>query len=68
MKANEMRQLSDGDLNKLINDAKAELFNMRFQNAVGKLTNTARVSLLKKDIARAKTLLHERRLMAEANQ
>ncbi len=66
MKANEMRELSNGDLEKLINDAKQELFNLRFQKSVGKLTNTARVHILKKDIARAKTILHERTLIAEA--
>jgi large subunit ribosomal protein L29 len=65
MKANEMRDLSNSDLEKLINDTKQELFNMRFQKSVGKLTNTARVRTLKKDIARAKTLIHERTLAAE---
>ena len=65
MKAEEMRELSDGDLNKLIDDAKAEMFNMRFQKSVGKLTNTSRMRTLKKDIARAKTILHERKLAAE---
>ena len=65
MKANEMRDLSNSDLEKLINDTKQELFNLRFQKSVGKLTNTARVRTLKKDIARAKTLIHERTLAAE---
>lgn len=65
MKASEMRELSNSDLDKLINDTKQELFNMRFQKSVGKLTNTARVRTLKKDIARAKTLIHERTLAAE---
>lgn len=65
MKANEMREMSNSDLDKLINDTKQELFNMRFQKSVGKLTNTARVRTLKKDIARAKTLIHERTLAAE---
>lgn len=67
MKASEMRELSNGDLLKVIDDAKAELFNMRFQEAVGKLTNTSRVRVLKKDIARAKTIIHERTLTTEAN-
>jgi large subunit ribosomal protein L29 len=65
MKANELRELSNSDLEKLINDTKQELFNLRFQKSVGKLTNTARVRTLKKDIARAKTLIHERTLAAE---
>lgn len=65
MKANELREMSNGDLQKLIADHKQELFNMRFQKAVGKLTNTARVRVLKKDIARALTIMHERTLAAE---
>jgi large subunit ribosomal protein L29 len=65
MKANELRELSNSDLEKVINDTKQELFNLRFQKSVGKLTNTARVRTLKKDIARAKTLIHERTLAAE---
>jgi large subunit ribosomal protein L29 len=65
MKASELRELSNSDLDKLINDTKQELFNLRFQKSVGKLTNTARVRTLKKDIARAKTLIHERTLAAE---
>jgi large subunit ribosomal protein L29 len=65
MKANELRDLSNSDLEKLITDIKQELFNMRFQKSVGKLTNTARVRTIKKDIARAKTIIHERKLAAE---
>ncbi|MBA3471251.1 MAG: 50S ribosomal protein L29 [Herpetosiphonaceae bacterium] len=65
MKVNELRDLSNSDLEKLINDIKQELFNMRFQKSVGKLTNTARVRTIKKDIARAKTIIHERKLAAE---
>ncbi|GAA5526238.1 MULTISPECIES: 50S ribosomal protein L29 [Herpetosiphon] len=67
MKASELRDMSNADLEKLINDNKQELFTMRFQKSVGKLTNTARVRLLKKDIARAKTVIHERTLVAEGN-
>lgn len=65
MKGSELREISNGDLEKLINDTKQELFNLRFQKSVGKLTNTARVRTLKKDIARAKTIIHERKLAAE---
>lgn len=67
MKASELRELSNGDLEKLINDGKQELFNIRFQKSVGKLTNTARTRQIKKDIARVKTILNERKLIAEAN-
>jgi large subunit ribosomal protein L29 len=67
VKASELRELSNGDLEKLINDGKQELFNIRFQKSVGKLTNTARTRQIKKDIARVKTILNERKLIAEAN-
>ena len=62
MKASELREMSSGDLEKLINDSKAELFNLRFQKSVGKLTNTSRARQVKKDIARVKTILTERKL------
>lgn len=67
MKASEMRELGNGDLEKLINDGKQELFNIRFQKSVGKLTNTARTRQIKKDIARVRTILNERKLIAEAS-
>ena len=41
---------------------KDELFNLRFQQATGQLTNTARLKTVKKDIARMKTVLTEREL------
>ena len=66
MKASELREMSNGDLEKLINDSKEELFNLRFQKSVGKLTNTARAREVKKTIARVNTILNERKLLAEA--
>jgi len=66
VKASELRELSNGDLEKMITDSKEELFNLRFQKSVGKLTNTGRARQVKKDIARVKTILNERRLLTEA--
>ena len=48
-------------MNKL-NDFKSELFSLRFQLATGQLENTARIKMVKKDIARVKTILAERKL------
>ena len=45
-----------------LDEAYQELFNLRFQKATGKLTNTARQSVVRKDIARIKTILREREL------
>ena len=52
MKATELREMTDVELNKQLKDLKAELFNLRFQRATGKLTNTARFGEVKKEIAR----------------
>ena len=48
------------DLNKRINELKIELFNLRFQLAVGQLENTARISQVRKLIAQMKTIISER--------
>ncbi len=62
MKANEVRNVSNDDLLKQIDDLKNELFNLRFQLATGQLENTARIKQVKKDIARMKTIIREREL------
>jgi large subunit ribosomal protein L29 len=64
MKATELRTKTDAELLQQINVLKDELFNLRFQQATGELTNTARFKAVKKDIARIKTVLHERRTQA----
>ena len=53
--------MDDAALKQQLQDAKQELFNLRFQLATGKSVNTARIRLLKKDIARILTILRERR-------
>ena len=60
MKIAEIRKISTPDLEKKIISLKQELFNLRFQLAVGQLTNTAQISLLKKEIAQMKTVISER--------
>lgn len=65
MKTNELRPLTDLELNNRLNDFYQELFNLRFQRASGQLTNTARLNEVRKSIARIKTLLHERELAGE---
>ena len=59
MKASEMKKLSTAELETKLKDLKAELFNLRFQLAINKLDNPMRVSSLKKDIDRVKTVLRE---------
>ncbi len=55
-----IRKLDDATILGNIEDLKKELFNLRFQAAVGKLENTDRISKAKKSIARMKTVLTER--------
>jgi large subunit ribosomal protein L29 len=51
-----------------LDDAYQELFNLRFQRASGQLSNTARYSEVRKDIARMKTVLTERKQRGESKQ
>jgi len=62
MKAKEVRQMSEKELNTQLLDLKAELFNLRFQLATGQLDNPLRISSVRKDIARVKTIVREREL------
>ena len=58
----ELRDLTSEELMSKLNDFKSELFSLRFQLATGQLENTARIKFVKKDIARVKTILAERKL------
>ena len=58
--AGKIRELNDVEIQNKINDLKQELFNLRFQAAVGKLENTAQLRKVKKEIARCYTVLTER--------
>ena len=62
MKANELtkiRELSDAELGKKLEDLKDELFHLRFQHAINQLDNPMRINAVKKDIARILTVMHE---------
>ncbi|MBP2002641.1 large subunit ribosomal protein L29 [Paenibacillus shirakamiensis] len=62
MKANELRNLTTVEIEQKITGFKEELFNLRFQLATGQLDNPTRIRDVRKEIARAKTVLHERQL------
>ena len=66
MKLNELRDLDDARLVQRLNEIDQELFNLRFQKETGRLTNTARIGHLLKEIAQIKTILRERQLAQEA--
>ncbi|NLW22800.1 MAG: 50S ribosomal protein L29 [Tissierellia bacterium] len=62
MKAKEIRQMTDQQLNEKLKELKSELFNLRFQLATGQLDNPMRIKAVRKDIARIKTIVREREL------
>jgi large subunit ribosomal protein L29 len=59
-----LRALGDSELVERLDEARAELFNLRFQNATGRLENSARLRDLRKEVARIHTLLREREIEA----
>ena len=64
MKYAEIVEMSDKDLDLKLSQARAELFNLRFQMATSQLDNTARVKTVKKDIARIMTEQRSREIAA----
>ncbi|MCC8098249.1 MAG: 50S ribosomal protein L29 [Eubacterium sp.] len=56
----ELNDKTVDELKTALVDAKKELFNLRFQNATNQLNNTARISRVKKDIARIQTVLTQK--------
>ena len=56
----ELRAKSVEELNLDLIEAKKELFNLRFQNATNQLSNTARIGLVKKNIARIQTIITQK--------
>ena len=62
MKASELRGFTDAQLQEQLTDLHTEWRNLRFQEAIGKLTATARVRQIRKDIARIHTIRTEREI------
>ena len=65
MKAAELKDLSTAELEQKLADLKAELFNLRFQHAINQLDNPLRLNVVRKDIARVKTIIREKELKAQ---
>lgn len=61
MKSEDVRAKNDGELDTELLALKKEQFNLRFQKATGQLENSARVRSVRRDIARIKTVLGERK-------
>jgi large subunit ribosomal protein L29 len=62
MKAEELRELTDEELQRKGQELVEELFNLRFQLATGQIENVGRITAVRRDIARVKTLQRERQL------
>lgn len=61
MKVSKLKDMSADELQVKDKELTQELFNLRFQLHTGRLENTAKLSTIKKDIARVKTILREKR-------
>ena len=59
-KSADIRAKTSDELNAMLLDLRKEQFNLRFQRATGQQQATARIRLVRRDIARVKTILHER--------
>ena len=64
MKAKQIHEMTDEELNTKLGELKEELFNLRFRHATGQLENPNVIATVKKDIARVKTVIRERQLKA----
>ena len=62
MKGPEVHGLDDAELSQKLRESYQELFNLRFQKANREVTNFTRIGMVKRDIARFKTVLREREL------
>ena len=62
MKANEVRKMSPEELEKKLGELKKDLFMLRMQHATNQLENPLKISLVKKDIARVKTVIRAKQL------
>ena len=67
MKAKNLRDLTDDELERKLAETRQELFNLRFQSATGALENSARLRLAKREIARILTVRHEREASLETH-
>jgi large subunit ribosomal protein L29 len=65
MKIKDIRVLQTGEIESKLDGAREELFKLRFQMTTGTMTDTSRLALVKRDLARLLTVLRERQLAAE---
>lgn len=61
VKPNELRNLKSGEIETKLSDAQEELMNLRFQQVTGQLSDSSRLRILRRDIARMQTILREQK-------
>ena len=66
MKTEEIRAMSAEQIRSKLSDVREELMKLRFQQVTGQLTDTSRLRILRRDIARMEGILHEMELSGEA--
>jgi large subunit ribosomal protein L29 len=59
VKSSELRALKPGEIETKLSDAREELMKLRFQQVTGQLTDTSRLRILRREIARMQTILRE---------
>ncbi len=64
MKSADIRNLSDVELGRKLDESHQEMFNLRFQYATGQLKNTSRLNEVRREIAQLRTIMRERELAA----
>ena len=62
----ELREMSDEALDELMEHAREEMFNLRFQNASARLADPSRIRAVRRELAQTKTVLNMRKLAIEA--
>ena len=62
--AKDLRSMTDIELNQKLTEAYQELFNLRFRQGTKQIENTSRIHVVRRDIARIKTVMRERQLQA----
>ena len=63
-----LRSTADADLRRELDEAHQALFNLRFQSATRQLANTSQIAKARRRIARIRTLLREREILAELDR
>ncbi|SPF77761.1 50S ribosomal protein L29 [Pseudoprimorskyibacter insulae] len=68
MNANELRDKTPDELRDELVNLKKEAFNLRFQQATGQLENTARIKVVRRNVARVQTVLNQKAAAAAGNE